>query len=73
MSYADARFASFLEPIVFSKLISYPIEVNGCRRSIKISRITPLTASFQLSFTTAENKMTLADAIVYLNTENNIK
>jgi predicted ATPase len=56
--------------IWFSKLISYPIEINGSRRSIRISRISPLTKSFQLSFSEAENKMTLADAIAYLNTEN---
>lgn len=56
--------------IWFSKLISYPIDIKNARRSIRISRITPLTTSFQLSFTDAENKMTLADAILYLNTEN---
>ena len=56
--------------IWFSKLISYPKEINGSRRSIRISRISPLTKSFQLSFSEAENKMTLADAIAYLNTEN---
>ena len=56
--------------IWFSKLISHPIDVNGNRRSIRITRISPLTKSFQLSFSEAENKMTIADAIAYLNTEN---
>lgn len=56
--------------IWFSKLISYPIDINGNRRSIRISRLSPLTKSFQLSFSEAENKMTIADAIAYLNTEN---
>jgi predicted ATP-dependent endonuclease of OLD family len=56
--------------IWFSKLISYPIDINGNKRSIRISRISPLTRSFQLSFSEAENKMTIADAIAYLNTEN---
>lgn len=57
--------------IWFSKLISHPIEIEGNRRSIKISRITPLTVSFQSLFSEAENKMTIADAIEYLNTEHN--
>lgn len=56
--------------IWFSKLISSPIEIEGNRRSIKITRISPLTKSFQLTFSEAENKMTIADAIAYLNTEN---
>ena len=56
--------------IWFSKLISYPIIINGNRRSIRISRITPLTKSFQYSFSEVENKMTIADAIAYLNSEN---
>lgn len=57
--------------IWFSKLISRSIDTSVGRRSIRISRIAPLTKSFQLSFPDAENKMTIADAIVYLNTENN--
>lgn len=56
--------------IWFSKLISSPIEIEGNRRSIRITRISPLTKSFQLTFSEAENKMTIADAIAYLNTEN---
>lgn len=59
--------------IWFSKLISSPIEIDGNRRSIRITRISPLTKSFQLTFSEAENKMTIADAIEYLNTENKIK
>lgn len=55
--------------IWFSKLITYPIDINGNRRGIRISRISPLTKSFQFSFSEAENKMTVADAIAYLNTE----
>lgn len=55
--------------IWFSKLVSYPIEIKGKRRSIRITRISPLTKSFQLTFSEAENKMTIADAIEYLNTE----
>lgn len=55
--------------IWFSKLTSYPIEIDGKRQSIRISRITPLTHSFQLSFSEIENKMTIADAVAYLNTE----
>ncbi len=58
--------------IWFSKLISYPIEIDEIRRSVRISRITPLTKSMQTSFSDAENKMTIADAIEYLNTEKNI-
>jgi predicted ATP-dependent endonuclease of OLD family len=46
--------------IWFSKLISHPIDANGNRRSIRITRISPLTKSFQLSFSEAENKMTIA-------------
>lgn len=57
--------------IWFSKLISHPIEIEGDRRNIKISRITPLTKSFQETIFEAENKMTLADAMLYLNTERN--
>ncbi len=56
--------------IWFSKLVSVPVEVDGKRNSIKISRIVPLTESFQFSFSEAEIKMTIADAILYLNTEN---
>ena len=55
--------------IWFSKLISYPIDIDGARRSIRISRISPLTKSFQLSFSEEENKMTVADAMDYLSTE----
>lgn len=50
----------------FSRLISRTITVAGKKMGIKISRLTPLTRSFQLSFTEAENKMTFADAIEYL-------
>ena len=57
--------------IWFSKLISYPVEINGSRRSMRISRISPLTKSFQFSFSDEENKMTIADAMEYLSTENN--
>ncbi len=59
--------------IWFSKLISSSIEIDGNRRSIRITRISPLTKSFQLTFSEAENKMTIADAIEYLNTENKKK
>ena len=58
--------------IWFSKLISYPKEIDGKRRSIRVSRITPLTKSMQRSLYDAENKMTIADAMAYLNTEKNI-
>lgn len=57
--------------IWFSKLISHPIEVDGTRQNIKISRITPLTPSFQMSFSPAENRMTVADAMVYLKSKTN--
>ena len=58
--------------IWFSKLISYPKEIEGKRRSIRISRITPLTKSMQMSlYNDAETKMTIADAMEYLKTENN--
>lgn len=57
--------------IWFSKLITSTVDLNGCKKAIRVSRISPLTKSFQLSFTEAENKMTLADAIDYLNTESN--
>lgn len=55
--------------IWFSKLILS----HENNRSVRISRISPLTQSFQYSFSEAENKMTLADAIDYLNTENLMK
>ena len=55
--------------IWFSKLILS----HENNRSVRISRISPLTQSFQYSFSDAENKMTLADAIDYLNTENLMK
>ena len=55
--------------IWFSKLVSRSIERCGHRQNIRISRITPMTFSFQYSFTEDENKMTLADAINYLNKE----
>lgn len=57
--------------IWFSKLISSSVMVDGKRKSIRISRITPLTKSFQYSFSEAENKMTVADAMDYLKTEDN--
>ena len=62
---ADAGVSIWL-----SKLISYSKDIDGRKQSIRISRISPLTKSFQLSFSDAENKMTIADAIAYLNTEN---
>lgn len=52
--------------IWFSRLISRTMVVSDRKVCVKISRLTPLTRSFQLSFTDAENKMTLADAIEYL-------
>ena len=55
--------------IWLSKLISYSKEINGNRRVMRISRISPLTKSFQLSFSEEENKMTIADAMEYLNME----
>lgn len=65
--YNDADYGV---SIWFSKLISRSIDIRGSRRSIRITRISPLTKSFQLSFSDAENKMTIADAIAYLDTEN---
>lgn len=56
--------------IWFSKQISYSKNFDGKRLNLRISRISPLTKSFQFSFSDAENKMTIADAIAYLNTEN---
>ena len=50
----------------FSRLVSRAFTIDGRRANIKISRLTPLTRSLQLSFTDAENKMTFADAIEYL-------
>lgn len=55
--------------IWFSKLITNSKEVNGIKRSMRISRISPLTKTFQLSFSVEENKMTIADAMEYLSTE----
>lgn len=55
--------------IWFSKLVSRSKEIEGKRQIIRISRITPLTSSFQYSFTKEENEMTLADAINYLSKE----
>ena len=52
--------------IWFSKLIFY----HENNKNLRISRISPLTKSFQYSFTEEENKKTIADAIDYLNTEN---
>ena len=57
--------------IWFSKLISYPTNINGNRCSMRITRISPLTISFQLTFSPEENKMTIADAMEYLKTEIN--
>ena len=57
--------------IWFSKLISSSIPVGERKTGIRISRITPLTKSFQYSFTEMENKMTIADAMKYLRTEDN--
>ena len=57
--------------IWFSKLISSSIVVGERKTGIRISRITPLTKSFQYSFTEMENKMTIADAMKYLKTEDN--
>ena len=57
--------------IWFSKLISHPVDINGNKRSMRITRISPLTSSFQLSFSPEENKMTIADAMEYLKTESN--
>jgi predicted ATPase len=50
----------------FSRLISRTTQAGDHKTSIKISRLTPLTRSFQIPFTDAENKMTFADAIEYL-------
>lgn len=55
--------------IWFSKLIIHTLSVGGQKHSVRISKITPLTKSFQYSFSEAENKMTFADAINYLKTE----
>jgi predicted ATPase len=57
--------------IWFSKLISYPTSINGNKLCMRITRISPLTSSFQLTFSPEENKMTIADAMEYLKTESN--
>ncbi len=59
--------------IWFSKLIVHTLSVGERKYSVRVSKITPLTKSFQYSFTEAENKMTIADAMSYLkngNTDN---
>lgn len=53
--------------IWFSKLISTSTEVDGRRHVMRITRISPLTLSFQETFSFAENQMTYADALRFLN------
>lgn len=55
--------------IWFSKLIAHTLSIENAKYCVRVSKITPLTKSFQYSFTEAENKMTFADAISYLGTE----
>lgn len=69
--YRDYSDSDNAVSIWFSKLISSSVLVDDQKKSLRISRITPLTKSFQYSFTEAENKMTIADAVDYLKTEDN--
>ena len=56
--------------IWFSRMVSRKVQQGGKAIHLRVSKITPLTKSFQLSFTTEENKMTVADAMEYLKLEN---
>lgn len=56
--------------IWFSKMVSRSVDIKP-GGNIKVSRLTPLSKSFQYSFSIEENKMTVADAIDYLKYENN--
>ena len=55
--------------IWFSRLISHNQIRNGRRERLRISRITPLKKSFQISssFSSVENQLTIADAMNFLN------
>ena len=53
--------------IWFSRLVAHPVELADGFSIIKVSRLTPLARSFQLSFSDEEYKMTVADAIEYLD------
>ena len=55
--------------IWFSRMDSRRVEFEGRYSNLKVSRITPLSKSFQYSFSTEENKMTVADAMDYLTFE----
>ena len=70
--YRDYSDSDNAVSIWFSKLISSSVLVEDQKKSLRISRITPLTKSFQYSFTEAENKMTIADAVDYLKTEDEV-
>ena len=55
--------------IWFSRLVSHNQINNGKRERLRISRITPLKKSFQISstFSPVENQLTIADAMNFLN------
>lgn len=56
--------------IWFSRMVHRKVQIDGKAIHVRVSKLTPLTKSFQLSFTTEENKMTVADAMEYLKLEN---
>ncbi len=55
--------------IWFSKLITRTMMCDNQKVMAKVSRITPLTRSFQYTISESERLMTLADAANYLKTE----
>ena len=55
--------------IWFSKLITRTMMCDNQKVMAKVSRITPLTRSFQYAISESERLMTLADAANYLKTE----
>lgn len=57
--------------IWFSRMVSRRVEVGGNYSNLRVTLLTPLSKSFQYSFSTEENKMTVADAIDYLSFEYN--
>lgn len=53
--------------IWFSRIVAHKSDNNGHRSLLRISKITPMTKSFQTSFDPIENNLTIADAMNYLN------
>lgn len=52
--------------IWFSRMVSRPVSDGKKHSIVRVSRLVPLSKTFQLSFSSEENNMTLADAMEYL-------